>query len=449
MQFYDRKRELALINHFIEIIKKQGSRILVITGRRRIGKTRLVLESVKNFDNLYFFTKKKRINEIIAEWSNEIKSKYGEVFYGNFNSFEEFLAFLFDFSKKRPIALIFDEVQNLLFSEPSAFGTFQKIYDLNREKSNVLLIFLGSSFSLMEKIFKNSKEPLFGRASEILQLSYLPLNVQSEILKNSSLYSGKNILHLYSIFDGIPKYIEELIDLEEKDFKRSINILLTQRDFLWDEGENLLKEEFGKEYSSYFSILSAISKGRRRMNEIEQFAGIKDAGSYLKNLEEIYRMIERRLPVTSKSRKERRGRYYVRDNFLDFWFCFIESRKVLKEIGRVDLAFNGIWKELPIYEGRKLEDMVIRKMIEENPLNINFSKAGRYWNRKGDIEIDAVFLDEDEKKAYLFEIKLNRKKITKKILENLKKNGQIIPELKNYEIITKIAYIDDSGLKIE
>ena len=449
MQFYDRKRELALINHFIEIIKKQGSRILVITGRRRIGKTRLVLESVKNFDNLYFFTKKKRINEIIAEWSNEIKSKYGEVFYGNFNSFEEFLAFLFDFSKKRPIALIFDEVQNLLFSEPSAFGTFQKIYDLNREKSNVLLIFLGSSFSLMEKIFKNSKEPLFGRASEILQLSYLPLNVQSEILKNSSLYSGKNILHLYSIFDGIPKYIEELIDLEEKDFKRSINILLTQRDFLWDEGENLLKEEFGKEYSSYFSILSAISKGRRRMNEIEQFAGIKDAGSYLKNLEEIYRMIERRLPVTSKSRKERRGRYYIRDNFLDFWFCFIESRKVLKEIGRVDLAFNGIWKELPIYEGRKLEDMVIRKMIEENPLNINFSKAGRYWNRKGDIEIDAVFLDEDEKKAYLFEIKLNRKKITKKILENLKKNGQIIPELKNYEIITKIAYIDDSGLKIE
>jgi len=367
MQFYDRKRELALINHFIEIIKKQGSRILVITGRRRIGKTRLVLESVKNFDNLYFFTKKKRINEIIAEWSNEIKSKYGEVFYGNFNSFEEFLAFLFDFSKKRPIALIFDEVQNLLFSEPSAFGTFQKIYDLNREKSNVLLIFLGSSFSLMEKIFKNSKEPLFGRASEILQLSYLPLNVQSEILKNSSLYSGKNILHLYSIFDGIPKYIEELIDLEEKDFKRSINILLTQRDFLWDEGENLLKEEFGKEYSSYFSILSAISKGRRRMNEIEQFAGIKDAGSYLKNLEEIYRMIERRLPVTSKSRKERRGRYYIRDNFLDFWFCFIESRKVLKEIGRVDLAFNGIWKELPIYEGRKLEDMVIRKMIQFLP----------------------------------------------------------------------------------
>ena len=139
MKFYGREKELALIKYFIETIKKKGSRILVITGRRRIGKTRLALESVRNFDNLYFFTKKKRINEIIFEWSNEIKNKYGKVFYGSFNSFEEFIKFLFDFSKKKPIALIFDEVQNLLFSEPSAFGTLQKIYDLNREKSHVLL----------------------------------------------------------------------------------------------------------------------------------------------------------------------------------------------------------------------------------------------------------------------------------------------------------------------
>lgn len=449
MKFYGREKELALIKYFIETIKKKGSRILVITGRRRIGKTRLALESVRNFDNLYFFTKKKRINEIIFEWSNEIKNKYGEVFYGSFNSFEEFIKFLFDFSKKKPIALIFDEVQNLLFSEPSAFGTLQKIYDLNREKSHVLLVFLGSSFSLMEKIFKNSREPLFGRASEILKLSYLSLKIQSEILKDSLLYSGKNILHLFSIFDGIPKYIEELIDLGGKSFKNNISRLLIERDFLWDEGENLLKEEFGKEYSSYFSLLSAISKGRRKLNEIEQFTGIKDAGPYLKNLEEIYGIIKRRLPVTSKSRKERKGKYYIEDNFLNFWFCFIESKRMLKETGRAGLAFDEIWKELPGYEGRKLEDMVIRKMIEENPLDINFSRAGKYWNRKGDIEIDAVFLDDKKGKAYLFEIKTNPKKITDKVLENLMEKGQTIPELRNYEIITKAAYLESSGIKIE
>jgi len=105
-----------------------------------------------------------------------------------------------------------------------------------------------------------------------------------EILKENGLGLGQNLLHLYSIFDGTPKYIEELIDIGEGDFKKSIKTLINERDFLWDEGENLLKEEFGKEYSSYFSLLSAISKGRRKLNEIEQYAGIKDAGSYL-NLE--------------------------------------------------------------------------------------------------------------------------------------------------------------------
>jgi AAA+ ATPase superfamily predicted ATPase len=449
MKFYGREKELSLIENFFNTVKNKGSRILAITGRRRIGKTRLVLESVKNKNYLYFFTKKKKINEIISEWSNEVKNKYGEVFYGNFDSFESFLKFLFDFSKKKPIILIFDEVQNLLYSDPSAFGTFQKIFDLNKEKTNVLLIFLGSSFSLMERIFKNSKEPLFGRASEIIQLSYLPLKIQSEILKDNGFNSGKNLLHLFSIFDGIPKYIEELMDLEKKSFDKSICELITERDLIWEEGENLLKEEFGKEYSSYFSILSAISKGRKRLNEIEQFTGIKDVGSYLKNLEEIYKIIERRLPVTSKNIKERNGRYYLKDNFLDFWFRFIESKRMLKEAGKADRAFMEIWNELPTYEGRKLEDLIIRKMIEENPLDIKFSKAGKYWNRKGDIEIDAMVVDDEGKKAYLFEVKTNKAKITKNTLENLKRKGQAVYELENYELITKLAYIGDEDVVIE
>jgi len=441
MKFYGREKEISLIEHFFKTVKTKGSRILVMTGRRRIGKTRLVLESVKNKNYLYFFTKKKKINEIISEWSNEIKNKYGEVFYGNFNSFENFLKFLFDFSKKKPIILIFDEVQNLLYSDPSAFGTFQKIFDLNKEKTNVLLIFLGSSFSLMERIFKNSKEPLFGRASEIIRLSYLPLKMQLEILKDNGFNSGKNLLHVFSIFDGIPKYIEELVDLGKKSFDESIREFITKRDFIWEEGENLIKEEFGKEYSSYFSILSALSKGRRRLNEIEQFTGIRDVGSYLKNLEEIYKMIERRLPITSKSTKERNGKYYLNDNFLDFWFRFIESKRSLKEAGKAEYAFSQIWDELPTYEGRKLEDLVIRKMIEENPLDIKFSKAGKYWNKKGDIEIDAMVIDDEEKKAYLFEVKTNKEKITKNTLENLKRKGQKVYEFENYELITKSAYI--------
>jgi AAA+ ATPase superfamily predicted ATPase len=391
MKFYDRVNELKRVEEFRKIVEEKGSRVLVITGRRRIGKTRLAIESVKSTNHLYFFTKKKRINEIISEWSGEVKKKFGDIFYGNFPDLEEFLKFLLDFSAKNPLVIIFDEVQNLLFSDSSAFGTFQKVYDLYKERSHALLIFSGSSFSLMNKIFKNAREPLFGRASDIMTVSYLPLAAQEEILKDAGLFSGENLLHLFSIFDGIPKYIEELVDIGHKEFKESLKFLLTGREFLWDEGENLLKEEFGKEYSSYYSIMSAISKGRRKLNEIEQFTGIKDAGVYLKNLEETYKMIARRLPVTAVSGKERSGRYYMKDNFLDFWFRFVETRRNLKEIARAGEAFVEIWEQLPVYEGRKLEDMAIRKMIEENPLGIHFTRAGKYWDRKGTVEMDAVF----------------------------------------------------------
>ena len=449
MKFYDRVNELKRVGEFREIVEAKGSRILVITGRRRIGKTRLAIESAKSANHLYFFTKKKRINEIITEWSEEVKKKFGDIFYGNFPNIEEFFKFLLDFSAKNPLVIIFDEVQNLLLSDSSAFGTFQKVYDLYKEKSHALLIFLGSSFSLMNKIFKNAKEPLFGRASDIMTISYLPLKAQEEILKDANLFSGENLLHLFSIFDGIPKYIEELVDIGHKEFKENLKFLLTEREFLWDEGENLLKEEFGKEYSSYYSIMSAISKGRRKLNDIEQFTGIKDAGVYLKNLEETYKMISRRLPVTARSVKERDGRYYMRDNFLDFWFRFVEARRNLKEIDRAEEAFVEIWEQLPVYEGRKLEDMAIRKMIEENPLEIHFTRAGKYWDRKGTVDMDAVFIDDREHKVYLFEVKINRQKIRRQQLEDLKAKAVAIPGLKGYEIILGISYIDESGLKIE
>jgi len=449
MKFYDRKKQLERVREFMHIVRKNGSRVLVITGRRRIGKTRLAIESVKNSPYLYFFTKKKRITEIITEWSNEVKEKYSNAFYGNFNNLEEFLKFLFEYSNKTPLTIIFDEVQNLLFSDPSAFGTFQKLFDLYKEKSHALLIFLGSSFSLMNKIFKNAKEPLFGRASDIMTLSYLPLKSQKEILKDFSLFSGENLLHLFSIFDGIPRYIEELIDIAGNGFEEKLKGLLSEREYIWDEGENLLKEEFGKEYSSYYSVLSAISKGRRKLNEIEQFTGIKDAGIYLKNLEGIYNIIARKQPVTASSRKERSGRYYLNDNFLDFWFRFIEIRRTLKEINRLDTAFAEIWKELPIYEGRKLEDLLIRKIIEENPLNIPFTRAGKYWDRKGEIEIDAVFIDEKSQKTYIFEVKRNKQKINPKQLENLKSKAHRIPEFKQYEIITGFAYMEKTGIIME
>ena len=449
MKFYDRTKELTEIKRLITITQNKGSRVIVITGRRRIGKTRLALESVKETKHIYLFTKKKKMHDLIQEWSAEVKKTLGEVFYGQFTDFDQFFEFLFSFSRTTPFIVIIDEVQNLLSVDPTSFGTIQKLYDLHRETSRLCVIFLGSSYSLMNRIFTNEKEPMFGRASDIIKLSYLPLKAQKEILKDTSLLTGHNLLHAFSLFDGVPKYLEEFVDMEAHGFIEKFKALLIEREFLWEEGEYLLKEEFGKEYNSYYSILSAIAKGRCAMNEIEQHTGIKEVGAYLANLEETYSLIERKLPITRRSTKERNGRYYLRDNFLHFWFHFIDAKRSLKEVGRIDKALDEILNELPTFEGRKLEDMLIRTMIEENPLSLEFTKAGKYWDRQGTIELDAVFIDEDTKRVYIFEVKTNKKKILKKQLEILHAKALSLQEFNNYSITLGIAYLDKDDLQVE
>ncbi|MCP4220711.1 MAG: ATP-binding protein, partial [bacterium] len=219
MKFYDRESELKRIAGELNKLENHSS-VLVMAGRRRIGKTRLVLESHKNNPLLYFFVGKKKMPFLIKEWTEEINDKIGTV-HGEFQDFPQLVAYLYQKSKEKKFTVFFDEVQNFLSIEPSAFSDMQKHYDLNRETTSLLLVFAGSSYSLVEKIFTGSQEPLFGRASEIFRLSYLPVATQKEILQDAGLYSGENLLHGFSIFDGIPRYYEEIVESGQKDFKEA------------------------------------------------------------------------------------------------------------------------------------------------------------------------------------------------------------------------------------
>lgn len=245
MKFYDRVTEIERVEEFVKITGKKapGFSLSLVDGES--VKPALPLRALK-IPTTSIFLPKKRIPQLIEEWSQEIKRNLGNIFYGKFDTLEEFLLFLMEYSRNNPITYIFDEIQNLLFSDPSAFGTFQKIYDLNKETSNALLVFLGSSMSLMNKIFKNQKEPLFGRASDIMLLSYLPVAAQEQILKDHGLFSGENLLHLYSVFGGIPKYIEELVDIEADSFKDAFKRLFTTRDFFGKRAKIYSKRSSGR-----------------------------------------------------------------------------------------------------------------------------------------------------------------------------------------------------------
>ena len=450
MKFYGREAELVKIRGYIDQVKAAGAKILVVSGRRRIGKTRLVLEAVKDTPHIYFFVTRKKEEDLLRDWSEEIRRKLGKVFFGEFRKLEELLEFLYDYTQNTPLTVIFDEFQNFFLSSPQAYSVFQQYFDLRRNDSSLLLIFSGSSHSMMEKIFKGSKEPLFGRASDVIHLSYLSLKAQWEISNDIGLKSQREKLAQYSVFDGVPKYLEEIADINGNSFGERLRELLKNKDWIWEEGENILKEEFGREYVTYFSILSAISKGRRVLSEIGQYAGIPDASPYLKKLEANYQLIKRTLPVTVRNiNRSRKGRYYLRDNFFSFWFRFIEPRRYLKEIGQIELAIREIEQEIDQYTGRKLEELVIRYIIEENPLEWEFTKIGRYWDRKGEVEIDVVVLNERSKVAYFLEAKRDKKKAKISAQENLKEQVSKIGELREYKKNYGFAYPDNGDLRIE
>ncbi len=448
MKFYDREYELSRMGKELDKLKNRSS-VLVLSGRRRIGKTRLVFEALKEKPFLYFFVGKKKMPDLIAEWTEEINTKIGKT-HGRFSTFTQLIEYLFTISKsnRKEIIVFFDEVQNFLTINPSAFSDLQKHFDINRENASLMLIFAGSSYSLIEKIFTGSEEPLFGRATEFLQLTYLPVKVQKEILLDIGMYSGKNLLHAFSIFDGIPRFYEALLETGEKSFEKAFKELIVDKEFLWDEGINMMREEFGKDYAIYHSILSAIAAGKRGRNEIEQAVN-GSAGGYLHNLENVYRLVKKETPLFSKPTKSGLNRYYLSDNFYEFWFRFISRFQALKEINRKEKAFEKIWQLLPEYEGFKLEALIKRIFIEINPFDLEFTRIGRYWDRQGENEIDLILTDDDSKTAYVVEVKRNLSKALKKE-EKIKvyTKTAAVTALRNYNVHYLFAGIDNKDIVI-
>jgi len=445
MKFYDREPELNRIRNEVNKLKHHSS-IIVLAGRRRIGKTRLIVEAFKDKPFLYFFVGKKKIPDLLIEWTEEINRKIGPV-YGEFPGFSQFVAYLFHLAEEKEVIVFFDEVQNLLAIEPSAFSDLQKHYDLNRENTSLLLIFAGSSHSLIGKIFTASKEPLFGRAAEFFHLNYLPVKTQKDILNDHHLYSGENLLHMFSIFDGIPRFYEEIIDTGETDFKNALRELIVNKDFLWEEGLNMMREEFGKDYFIYHSILSAIAGGKRTRNEIEQ-AVHASVGGYLQNLENIYYLVKKNKPLFGSS-KSGTQRYYLADNFFEFWFGLISRFQALKEINQKDKAFEKIWELLPQYEGLKFEALIKRIFIEINPFGLEFTTVGKYWDRKGENEIDLILADQGTRTAHVVEVKRVLAKSVKE-QEKIKFYTKIstIGDLNGYSIRYYFAGMDNRDIVI-
>lgn len=361
---------------------------------------------------LYFFVARKTEAELCKDFVEEITSKLQLPILGEVVRFADIFKYLLQLSKNRPLTLIIDEFQDFKRVNPSVFSDMQKIWDLNKQEAHINLVVCGSVYSLMNVIFKNNKQPLYGRQTGEIKVTPFPPSVVKEILSSyNSAYTNEDLLALYSYTGGVAEYVEMMMDAGATTKERMTEKFVAKNSYFIYEGKNMLIEEFGKDYARYFEILQLIASGYTTRGEIESIMKIEIAG-YLAKLENDYCLISRYTPMFQKA--NRNIHYQIEDNFLRVWFRYIYKYGYMIEVGANKKLKMLMDKDYTTYTGKVLERYFLAKMIESE----EYTQIASWWDRKGENEIDLIAADELEQKVTFYEVKRQAKDINLGILKD-------------------------------
>lgn len=414
MKFINREKELEALG---KRFNSKNFEFCVIYGRRRIGKTTLSLAGARGREFVYYLATEennlKKFKDVASKLIPEIK--YVQ---------EDMEAI---FSSLKGKIVIIDEFPNLIKESPKAVSELQRIIDVVLKKTKTKLVVLGSSISMMEDRVLSYHSPLYGRKTSQIKLKPLKF---SQIKNFFPKASSRELIEIYGFADGIPFYLEK-IDYPfwkylDGEMKKVDSFLKTEIDFL-------MKYEFS-EARTYKKILEAIALGNTKLGEIKNYIGFKgtDITPYLKNLMET-EFVERAIPLLDTVRS-RKGRYYIKDNFVNFWFRFIYPN--LSFIEEEIFSSGEIREKYDTYLGFIFERICKEFLVEKKgKLPIKFSKIGKQWGaipkaEKGEnqYEIDLVILNDEAKQILFAECKWRalKEKQAKSILGELKEKSGFV-----------------------
>ncbi len=435
MKFYDRENEINELESTKKISESHKA-MIVITGRRRVGKTEIIHQFFLKSKGIYLFVNpKKTSTELLSEFSSVISTELSLPEYVKADTWPMLFKVLFDASKDKPIILAIDEFQRLVDIDPSAIFDLQKIWD--SEKGKMFLILSGSSIGMMRKIFIEEKAPLFKRAHNIISIKPFDFETVRRILCDYGISDTEEQIKMYSIYGGIPMYYALISDYKLKNTSSTIDHLLL-RDFasLKDEIPDILTEEFGRDVPSYYAIMTAISMGKNTAKEICDYAGIKETSisPYIENLSKILDIVGKEVPITEeKPEKSKKGRYILKDNFFRFWFRYIYRNMSTYEIKNYPAIKEKINSDFNSFLGPSFEEIckeILTKLNKAKKLPFSFEKAGRQWGRfrgeegKNVYEIDIAALNNKTREILFCECKWKDDVDANKILSLLKEKAK-------------------------
>ena len=375
---------------------------------------------------MYLFVSKKNETLLCDEFITIIQDVLNVKIFGEIKTFKELFEYLMELSKTRHFTLVIDEFQEFLHINSTVYADMQNIWDSYKESTKLNLVLSGSIYSLMKKIFEDKKEPLFGRANNKIHLKPFSVATIQEILaENSPSYCADDLLSFYMLTGGVAKYVEIFVDNKAFTLESQLELIFKEYSLFLEEGKNLLVEEFGKEYTIYFSILSLIASSKTSRSELESILG-KNIGGYLDRLENEYTIIKKVKPIFAKE-GSRTLKYEIIDNFFNFWFRFIYKYRSAIEIENYEYVKEIVLRDYATYSGKFLE----KYFVEQLKLSYDYNDIGSYWERGNQNEIDIVAVNDEKKMMFIAEVKRNPKKIDLKVLEE--KASKLMAKYKKYD----------------
>ena len=384
MRFFDRARELADLKEIRER-SESVAQFTVVTGRRRVGKTSLVVKSLEGEEYVYLFVERKSEKDLCETFVREINEKLGEVVFGTPERIEDVFLALMKIASTRHLNVVIDEFQEFRKVNPSIFSSIQKTWDMHKDSARINLIVTGSVNTLMVRLFRNKRAALYGRETAFMVVEPFATSVLKEILSAyHPRYKAEDILALWTFTGGVAKYVELLVDSRCWTRDAMIKEMIRANSLFLDEGRAMLVEEFDREYGVYFSVLCAIARGRTTRNEIEQTVG-RQVGGYLARLEEDYALIRKRHPIFAKV-AAKTARYELNDNFLVFWFRFMYRYSYILELKGYEQLREIVRRDYPVLSGHALELYFKHQLAESG----QWTRIGGWWDRKGENELDIL-----------------------------------------------------------
>ncbi|MEK3546103.1 ATP-binding protein [Lactobacillus crispatus] len=445
--FVGRHQELEQLN---QAYQENNFQFTVIYGRRRIGKTSLINEFLKDKKAIYYVALEENAEDNLKRFSDAI-SIFKNTDQGGkekFADFEECFKEITRLAQKQRVILVIDEFPYLAKAYPTISSMLQSYIDHEFKETNLFLILCGSSMSFMERQVLGYQSPLYGRRTLALKLEPFKLSEAHEMLPK---LSKEDAFIINTVCGGVPQYLSYMSDSMSVADNIKKNFL-SKSGRLFDEPNNLLQQEL-RDPTNYNSIINAIASGASKHSKIAQSAHLQTGPltTYLNNLIDLG-IVEKKLPVTEqKKSKSKNIVYRICDGMFRFWYTFVGKQTDLIERGLTDLAWVKVQKGLSDFMGPEFEkysqDFMWSQDMNEKIVPNPFIHLGNWWGTDKrthqQVELDIVGFSDDERDGYFGECKWKNEPISRSVLEKLITNSEIFKyPIKHYYLFSKSGFTD-------